>query len=374
MSTIPLALAYGVARKKGIGLWALYLLIPLALSALFQWHSYRLYGVNLVSSAAEFARIQAFSQHQLSVPAMVVTALSYTGGCMASAICFAPLLWNRKSLVLWAAMAVAFAGLLLFMQGFLMPERAEEQVELSMLTVFLFGLFVVGGMQIAALAVLDLWKHRDAVSLLLFLWLVGTFIFSAFVNWTVNGRSLLPMAPVVGILVARRWVAMHAGTKESEALWRRFWPVVPAALIALWVTVGDYQLANASRKAVEKFAMTKGEYSGETYFQGHWGFQYYMEEEGVSPLDFAKTIVRDGDIVILPMNNSSVRGLAPHLTTRIRTIEVPVTAGVATGSPFLGAGFYSHVFGPLPFVVGPVPTQEFILYLIDRKGVAGQAW
>ncbi len=99
-----------------------------------------------------------------------------------------------------------------------------------------------------------------------------------------------------------------------------------------------------------------------------------MEEEGVTPLEFAKTIVRDGDIVILPMNNSSVRGLAPHLTTRIRTIEVPVTAGVATGSPLLGAGFYSHVFGPLPFVVGPVPTQEFIFYLIDRKGVAGQAW
>ena len=64
--------------------------------------------------------------------------------------------------------------------------------------------WAVGGISVLALAFADVFRRRDAYSWLLLLWVFGTFLFTAFFNWTVNGRSLLPLAPAVGILIARR--------------------------------------------------------------------------------------------------------------------------------------------------------------------------
>jgi hypothetical protein len=66
------------------------------------------------------------------------------------------------------------------------------------------ALFIACGASVLALAAVDVWKRRDADSLLLALWVLGTFVFTAFLNWTVNARSVLPLNPAAGILLARR--------------------------------------------------------------------------------------------------------------------------------------------------------------------------
>ena len=62
----------------------------------------------------------------------------------------------------------------------------------------------MSGLGILFLAASDLRRHKDADSLFLFLWIIGTFIFAGFLNWSVNGRGVLPMFPVIGVLVLRR--------------------------------------------------------------------------------------------------------------------------------------------------------------------------
>jgi hypothetical protein len=61
-------------------------------------------------------------------------------------------------------------------------------------------LFIAGGVSTLALAIADYRREREADSLLLLLWVAGTFWFTAYLNWTVNARSILPMVPAVGIL------------------------------------------------------------------------------------------------------------------------------------------------------------------------------
>src|SRR5438552_11747994 len=95
-------------------------------------------------------------------------------------------------------------------------------------------LFVAGGTSILALAVADYWRERDADSLFLASWVVGTFLFTAFVNWTINARSALPLIPAIGILLARRLEKLRNASQRRLAA-----SVVIAlslsGLVSLWI-------------------------------------------------------------------------------------------------------------------------------------------
>jgi hypothetical protein len=63
------------------------------------------------------------------------------------------------------------------------------------------ALFILGGISALWLALTDFWHRRDSDSALLLFWVIGTFLFAGFVNWTINARSVLPMIPAVGLLI-----------------------------------------------------------------------------------------------------------------------------------------------------------------------------
>ena len=51
------------------------------------------------------------------------------------------------------------------------------------------ALFAIGGCSVLALTASALWRWRDADSLLLAAWVLGTLIFAGRINWSVNARS-----------------------------------------------------------------------------------------------------------------------------------------------------------------------------------------
>ena len=59
---------------------------------------------------------------------------------------------------------------------------------------------------------MELWilTRRDA--LLLALWILGTCVFAALLNWTTNGRSILPLVPAAAI----EWMATQV-VKPTKA-------------------------------------------------------------------------------------------------------------------------------------------------------------
>jgi hypothetical protein len=55
-----------------------------------------------------------------------------------------------------------------------------------------------------------MWHQKSADALLLLLWIVGTFCFATFFNWSITARTFLPMGPAVATPVANltmRWLA-----------------------------------------------------------------------------------------------------------------------------------------------------------------------
>jgi len=223
------------------------------------------------------------------------------------------------------------------------------------------GAWGTAGVLVVGLTAADFYRRRDAGALLLALWVGGTMVFAGFVNWSLNGRSILPLVPPVAVVLTR-----HPGFAHVPA-WRAWLPLAPAAALALFVAAGDAALAAANRRAAEQaVAASPG---GTVWFQGHWGFQYYLQELGARPWDVLHPgRARAGDQVLVPLNNSPLYRLPRAMASSERRKELfGPTPWVTTMNSGVGAGFYSDLFGHLPFYLGPVPDEGYEAYDVVRE-------
>jgi hypothetical protein len=84
-----------------------------------------------------------------------------------------------------------------------------------------------------------------------------------------------------------------------------------------------------------------------------------MEEGGAKAVDVRASHIGTDDLIVFPNNNDNVLGINPQISTFVGHIELSASRCVTTTSSRLGAGFYAHIFGPLPFVFGPVPVEYY---------------
>jgi 4-amino-4-deoxy-L-arabinose transferase-like glycosyltransferase len=360
VSLVPLLLVYSLARKRRLGSWIGFLLIPVLVLGAYELWSRALYGHGLLAYGIYYTQ----GRHMMDrdrIPRLsaALVGLVFAGGCTLSALTFVPLLWTRTQVFAGGLLSglLAFS----FFSGWINPGAVYLDHNFVLdhwgwVSVQLF-FFLAGGISLLALAIADFTKKRDATSLLLLLWVVGTLYFSVVVNWTVNARSLLPLVPAVAILIARRL----DGSQGSDGWrWLAWAALIVSGAVSVWVASGDAALANTARIAASYVNQQTRDESGAVEFQGHWGFQYYMGLFGARPLEQGESGSHPGDIIVIPVNNTN-RFKLDEETSLVKTIEIEVHSRVATISPDVGAGFYSSVWGPLPFAIGPVPNERYYM-------------
>lgn len=227
--------------------------------------------------------------------------------------------------------------------------------------------FVFAGVSFIFIVFSDFLRNRDSDSLLLFLWVIGTFAFTVFVNWSVNARSILPIAPVAGILVMRH---LRQSCKLNLISILGFYaPLILSLLMAMIVASADYSLAKSARTAAHSIHDKIRDWPGKVWLEGHWGFQHYIESAGgVKVLDYENPSLKKGDLVIIPGNNTNTKLLYQHLALFKNEYTFDVAKLVSTTNVSTGAGFYSDLFGPLPFAVGYTPEKYYVYEMIvDKK-------
>lgn len=362
-SLILLLLLYSVARKRGLGIWALYLLIPVLILAAYQAWTGALYGRGLLLDAAQYAN----ASKGTSTLAKGLVTVGFVGGCMLPGLSFAPLLWSRGHVLVGmilsgvAAMAIGMGWVA---SGAPIPAGHERLVSVQL------GLFLAGGASVLGLGVVELARRRSADSLFLVLWVLGTFLFAGFFNWTVNARSVLPLIPAAAILLARRLEAVSSGSSRSWAL-RLALPLLVSGALSVWVAQSDTALANAQRTAAERVMKRARHQAGDVWFQGHWGFQYYMQSLGARPMA-SRTELHAGDHIVVPENNTNTFPIDPGILATRETVEVRTNRWLTTMHGGLGAGYYAYIWGPLPFAFGRVPPERFqLLRLAPITGRGG---
>lgn len=271
LALVPLLAVYGLCRVRRTRWWMVAFIMPLLFAVGYDWLGYRLYGHDMLLSAAHYAS-HAQAHSAVKLWETIIIGLGFVGGCFLPALFYMPLLWSRR-IALMAPCLVA-AGMLIIphMLAFVwVLWKKDGGLDWG---VFLeSAVFTVGGIYVVLLTAADLWHKRDSASLLIFLWMMGVSVFTIGVNWTINARSLLPAAPALGILVARRLEDRGAGRKPGK-FWQFFGPALLAGVVSMFLAKADYDLANIYKTAAQTL-LAQLQKSGNTlWFQGHWGFQY----------------------------------------------------------------------------------------------------
>jgi 4-amino-4-deoxy-L-arabinose transferase-like glycosyltransferase len=358
---IPLLAAYSLADKRRVGRWAACLLIPLAALCAYQWITQELYGLAMLSGAAIYATHGEDFFSSLKIT-NALTALTFTGGCLAVAVFFAPLLWRARvifaGIIVFIAAALSFEGAILKNYNTLFAGGFRQWIILQIV------FWAVGGVSLLALALVDCQRQRNARSWLLLLWVVGTFLFAAFFNWVINGRSILPMAPAVGILLVRR-LEQNALINRKILTPGMFICFAMGAVLAVLVTQADFLQAIAVRQTAQKTYASFGHEREKLWFEGHWGFQYYMDALGASAVDPSAPVFRAGDFLAVPRNNTNTHfPKSPDLPIQ-RIIVIQGPSLLATVNAQVGAGFYASLWGPLPFAFCHVPPEGVSVYAMQ---------
>ena len=88
-----------------------------------------------------------------------------------------------------------------------------------------------------------------------------------------------------------------------------------------------------------------------------------MAQAGATALDFNRSILKPGDLMVVPMGNTSVQLPASNQANLIDVVSVPVAERLATWNQKVGAGFYASGYGPLPFAFGAVAPETAAVYV-----------
>ena len=383
---IPLLLVHALAVRRRPGWWLLALLVPVLVLGAFERMTYQTYGRTRLLDLLEVTLNQPALALRGFIPTLMI-GLAFTGGCVVGILFFAPLLFPGR-LLLWGTLAATVLILVSPLLGDFGPHPLYFRKVVRWAFITQGVIFSAAGVGLFVIAVAAFARRRDPQGLLLLLWVLAGFVFGTYMTGAIFGRSFLPLAPAMGILVARRleqrfgpaprsdlplvsgaWCSSPLTTHHSPLTrvrgdegptgWHLYWPLVPAGLLALLVVWADYGWAGSARDAAEEISSQYMDDKRTLWFQGHWGFHYYMEGAGGRPMDFFSLHPRVGDIMVVPSNNYPKRDPPREIAKVIRKLRPNRCSWLTTMEKWSGAGFYGDPRGPLPFAFGEPDPEEY---------------
>lgn len=362
ITLLPLLAVHGFMLKRKAGAWLLPLLIPVAALLVLEIWTFSLYDKGLFFGSAGFATARS-GDTDYGLFTVLTTGLCFMGGSIACLFFYTPYLWSKRGLIVPAAIfLVCLIGFSLTDQFGKLTLSTEEDGRNWMLS-FQAAIFAAAGLQIALIAGLDVWRHRDALSVMLALWIFGTFVWATYVNWHLSARVVFPMVMPVCIVMVRR--LEHAEGLKPLFTRGRLVPLALSACVALLLARADYAWAGSQREMAAKYRAEVGHKTETVLFQGHWGWQWYMELHGFKIFHPTGMMVPVQHTMIVPENAHATVHPQRETVVGLRIDEIQGQSMAATMSKPLGAGFYSDVWGPLPYAFGPVPIERYFVYSIS---------
>src|SRR5436190_716294 len=245
------------------------------------------------------------------------------------------------SIGIYEAIAKAKYGQGLFTNAIVYPWQGPVKAGKQLSEQFLTGLSFTGGCLFPALFYVAFLKSRKVLT-------TGIAIFLAllplFYLWV--GRALTSRTDVIAVTVEGALFA-----------------TIGIGILALAVADLIHQKpADTARFASKSFENRFRDEPGAVWFEGHWGFQYYMELWKAKPLDRSERRIISGDVLIVPLSNSNVSPTPPVPTTGPpEQVNYPQSV-LATMSPGMRAGFYSSKWGSLPWVFSRIPPEQYLIF------------
>jgi hypothetical protein len=346
---IPLLCVYTIIRGGRRWVFLIALVIPVGAYIGFDFWTRSLYQRGLFFGAASYSQSTRSALGVSWIFQLLITA-SYLGGSAVSGLVLAPRLWSPTVL----AGGLLGAGILAQMVGIvpgLLPAAMDPRDPDRWVVLIQLGVWIVAGFHLAAVIGRDLWRSRTAEGVLLFLWIAGTVVFAGMVNWSVNARSLLPAVPGLAIVLFR-WPLLRNLSSTATRLTVGA-GLTAAAALSLAAAVGDDSFARAARQAAELAQKSADEAKIRPegrWYQGHWGFQWYIQKQGWRPLLLPEAKAEPGDVVAMQFPNTNIAPLNPAAVGPTSQTLLPLYSLPSTIDVGRGTSFYSSQGAVLPFL------------------------
>lgn len=360
ISLIPLLAVYAILKGRRHLKGLVWLALPIAILALYQLYTDGLYGRGLLLDASAYSvnvRSADGAGNGTAVFWKVILGLSFTGGGAATALLIMAIVKPAKTVFFILGGAMITAAVILTGSAQAQPFLTDGGLHIDIGLALQFAAFTACGVMILWLSAADLIKRRDAASVLLGLWVFGTFTFAVFFNWTISARAILPIAAASGILIMR---SLDGGTRQIT-LSRLLPALIAGFLVSFSASLADYSLAETARSSASAIIKRYTEEGRSIWFQGHWGFQFYMEENGAKAIDFRRSFIAPGDIIATPLNATNRRAMPAGFTEYIEEMRVPALSWASTMGLDSGAGFYASEWGPVPLRFGRTKDEVFVV-------------
>jgi hypothetical protein len=341
VSLIPFLAAYALTRRRRAALW----LPPLVLAALpiaayETWIWIRtgtppsMTGFDALGGHRRVTGENAFERSMLAIAFLGAACLPMCGVVAASAFRTA-----RTTIACCAAVSIA-AGLAT--RPMLSSARHEAIVLVELVLLASLGTCTV-------LFLVQRWRSTTQPSeRWLIAWIAWECAYAALLNWSVTERGFLTSAAIIGM-----FAATGASGTEERARPRRMIaigaPLFASLAIGTLANVGDWQIADSAKRAASDLVAPNVRAGKNVWFQGHWGFQFYAQEAGATPMEIGRTEVKPGEIVVIPMLNTNVSGVTERDYEVVEHRTYRVTSPVTTLGPLSSAGYYASILGVLPF-------------------------
>lgn len=205
----------------------------------------------------------------------------------------------------------------------------------------------------------------DDLFLLLWVWIV--LAASTIALYFSAARYLLPLSFPISALFINLVTIVYAEAQQRARVLRA--GVVLMLGLSLTLAYTDYKQANSYRSFVQtRLPVYQARSPRVWYVGGLGGFRHYMDRAGALDLPMNFNTAMPGDLIIVPAV-ANYYGLGPWLRARVTPLE---TISFSDSFPLrlldksAHAGYYTHIWGLLPFSFSSAATETLELYVVTK--------
>jgi hypothetical protein len=200
----------------------------------------------------------------------------------------------------------------------------------------------------------EAWETGDRTQIGLVLWIfIGA---SAATYVHLPPKLLVPSAPAMALVVARQ-LDFAGGLKRP--LWVVGLPSVLCVVLGVLIIRADSAFAEVGRIGGRVVAESIRAHQ-KVWMDGAWGFQWYAMAAGAEPMAETSPRPRPGDVVVAGPHARLIEGYRCKTLLWRRLFAMP--GGRVLGD---GAGFYTNLAGPWPWVWGDGEIGRIEVWRID---------
>lgn len=350
LSLIAFLLIYAFLKKKKKNM--LFLIIPILFFCAWCLHNLIFYNelhiISTINNIVSFD-IQKIIQHLLGV-------FIFISGVTLFPLFLLPLLLkNINNSKIYFICFIVTLGIILFIKEMLLSYGIIQK--LILLISISISLFII---LLFLRQVIFPPDKNNLDRFFLNIWFFGFLFLNVIAHYVAARYILLSVPPMILLLIS------YLDTIKFKFLNPRVFYLICLSIILAFsvaISIADYRFAALYRNFADDIKKEYGIANNKVWFEGHWGFQYYMMKNGYSFLDPQEDSPMPGDILIKPILADYDNKIYPKWKNALESIDTKIYYGnLKLLNSEAHAGFYSQGWGFLPFFSSESEVERIEIY------------